>query len=110
MRKEHTKELIILLGFLIIGTALYLGISKIEVRPKIIIEPEFKTLGEELIQEKYNDYEMWGYYNGLVMPKRILSENEFFKEKGWSYNRDMTCESVVEELYQLGLKHYIRPD
>lgn len=62
---------------------------------------------DKIIKEKYEIYELWGYYNGLMMPRRVVSENEWFKEKGLSYDSNMTCESVIDDLWNLGSKRII---
>ena len=86
---------------------------KIEIKndleyPVLTTTPQ--NIQEKLLQEKFKEYQDWGYYNGLAMPKRILGENEWFESMGWEYNKNLTCEKIIDDMYELGQKNVRRPD
>ncbi len=106
MKKYQT-----LIGCLLIAIALYFGLNSIDIKIEVKNESSSQSIQEKLFQEKLEAYQDWGYNNGLAMPKRILGENEWFKKMGIStYDPNLTCEQVVDEMYETGLKNAVRPD
>ena len=119
MKEEKTENLnlgvMILIASLIISYGLYAGLSNREKAIERISIPESYLPmppcepwdGGDYWCKPYVD---WGYANGLVMPKRILSENNFVreienysrKEKGLVLNNELlkTCDEIVNELYE----------
>ena len=104
------KKYQIIIGCLFIALGLYFGLKNIDLNIAVKNDLPSQGITEKLLQEKFQEYENWGYGNGLAMPKRILGENEAFKKWGWNYDKDLTCEKVVDEMYELGQEKAIRPD
>jgi hypothetical protein len=106
MKKYQT-----IIGCLLIAIALYFGLSSIDIDIEVKNTSSPQSIQEKLIQEKFQAYQDWGYYNGLAMPKRILSENEWFKKTGDNnYDPNLTCEQLIDEMYDIGYKNANRPD
>ena len=121
MKEEKTENLnlgvMILIASLIISYGLYAGLSNREKAIERISIPESYLPmppcepwdGGDYWCKPYVD---WGYANGVVMPKRILSENSFVREienysereRGLKLNNEPleTCDKVVDDLYETG--------
>ena len=120
MREKNRKlniGIIILIASLIIAYGLYISLSnKEKIIERISIPESYLPMppcepwdGGDYWCKPYVD---WGYANGLVIPKRILSENSFVreienyskKERGLEQNKESleTCDKVVDDLYETG--------
>ena len=105
MKKEKIK----LIGIILIALAIYLGLGQIKIEistptPNVVIDD---NLSQKLYQKKLKEYQDWGYANGLTMAKRILKENEQFRERGWE-DEILTCEQIVNDLYEAGYQKAIK--
>lgn len=87
-----------IIGAFIIGGITSVVAAGLHMPPAVSCPAAIVTSTHEKIDcSKEEDF---GYANGAIMPTRILSENEWFKEKGFpSYDPKMTCEIVVAGLY-----------
>jgi len=120
MREKNRKlniGIIILIASLIIAYGLYISLSnKEKIIERISIPESYLPMppcepwdGGDYWCKPYVD---WGYANGLVIPKRILSENSFVREienysereRGLKLNNEPleTCDKVVDDLYETG--------
>lgn len=97
--KEDTKYI---LGFITIAVIFIGGLAMTAESERELYHPTINTETielniEELIEQKLQEHERYGYANGVIMPARALGEAKFFKSMGWEYS---TCEEIVHEMYE----------